>query len=217
MARIENTMDMKTYEKLVDALDSNTQIEDNIKAQILLLAIEFYNRFSKVPLDNFYERLKGVNILGGSKYLYNTAIQYFPKTNEIIINKEMLAKDETDIYHSMMKVILSMVTAKDDYYGFAGNKDLEALNVGFCDMVARALVGNEGVSDNEFELENDKISDEIRGNMPFIGSIGTVKPNNALSKIESVVKETEDVILPNLGLVDDVKSDVPIVGENYIN
>lgn len=153
MARIENTMDMKTYEKLVDALDSNTQIEDNIKAQILLLAIEFYNRFSKVPLDNFYERLKGVNILGGSKYLYNTAIQYFPKTNEIIINKEMLAKDETDIYHSMMKVILSMVTAKDDYYGFAGNKDLEALNVGFCDMVARALVGNEGVSDNELELE----------------------------------------------------------------
>ena len=73
------------------------------------------------------------------------------------------------------------------------------------------------LDDNEFELENDNYSDEIRGNMPFIGSIGTVKPNNALSKIESVVKETEDVILPNLGLVDDVKSDVPIVGENYIN
>ena len=53
--------------------------------------------------------------------------------------------------------------------------------------------------------------------MPFLGSIGTVKPNNALSKIENVVKENKDVVLPNLGLVDDVKSDVPIVGENYIN
>ena len=73
------------------------------------------------------------------------------------------------------------------------------------------------LDDNEFELDNEKASDEIRGNMPFIGSIGTVRPNNALSKIESVVKETEDVILPNLGLVDDVKSDVPIVSENYIN
>ena len=53
--------------------------------------------------------------------------------------------------------------------------------------------------------------------MPNLGSIGTVKPNNALSKIENVVKESEDVILPNLGLVQNDKVDVPIVSENYIS
>ena len=53
--------------------------------------------------------------------------------------------------------------------------------------------------------------------MPIIKNIGSVKPNNALSKIENVVKDNNDVILPNLGLVDDVKSDVPIVSENYIS
>ena len=74
------------------------------------------------------------------------------------------------------------------------------------------------LDDNEFELEDNTNSiDEIRANMPVIKNIGSVKPNNALSKIEDVVKDSTDVILPNLGLVNDVNSDVPIVGENYIN
>ena len=72
------------------------------------------------------------------------------------------------------------------------------------------------LDDNEFELENEKSSDIVKTDMPFLGNIGTVKPNNVLSKIENTVKENEDIILPNLGLVDVAKSDVPIVSENYI-
>ena len=73
------------------------------------------------------------------------------------------------------------------------------------------------LDDNEFELNDGIASDEIRAIMPNLGSIGTVKPNNALSKIESVVRESDDVVLPNLGLVDGTKGDVPIVSENYIS
>ena len=73
------------------------------------------------------------------------------------------------------------------------------------------------LDDNEFELDDNISSDEIRANMPIIKNIGSVKPNNDLSNIENVVKDNNDVILPNLGLVDDVKSDVPIVSENYIS
>lgn len=74
------------------------------------------------------------------------------------------------------------------------------------------------LDDNQFEIDDSNSSDSgIDNNMPMIGSIGTVKPNNALSKIEDVVKNTSDVVLPNLGLVDDAKVEVPIVSENYIN
>ena len=73
------------------------------------------------------------------------------------------------------------------------------------------------LDDNEFELNDGIPSDEIRSIMPSLGRIGTVKPNNALSKIEDVVKENNEVILPNLGLVDGTKVDVPIVSENYIS
>ena len=73
------------------------------------------------------------------------------------------------------------------------------------------------LDDNEFELNDGISSDEIRVMMPSLGRIGTVKPNNALSKIESVVSENNDVVLPNLGLVDGTKGEVPIVSENYIS
>lgn len=73
------------------------------------------------------------------------------------------------------------------------------------------------LDDNEFEIDSNNNSEEIVSNMPKINNIGTVRPNNALSKIEDVVKDNNDVILPNLGLVDSTKQDVPIVGENYIN
>ena len=73
------------------------------------------------------------------------------------------------------------------------------------------------LDDNEFELSDSGETESIKGLMPNLGSIGTVRPNNALSKIEDVVKESEDVILPNLGLVDTAKVEVPIVSENYIS
>jgi len=73
------------------------------------------------------------------------------------------------------------------------------------------------LDDNEFELNSSDGSGEIKSFMPTIGRIGTVKPNNALSKIENVVKDTADVTLPNLGLVEGTNKDVPIVSENYIS
>lgn len=73
------------------------------------------------------------------------------------------------------------------------------------------------LDDNEFEIENNKLNEEIKGNIPTIGNIGTVRPTSALSQIENVVNNTDNVILPNLGLVDNKKVEVPIVSENYIN
>lgn len=73
------------------------------------------------------------------------------------------------------------------------------------------------LDDNEFEIADNSSSEEVISSMPKIGNIGTVKPNNALSKIENVVRDNENIILPNLGLVDNTKQDVPIVSENYIN
>ena len=73
------------------------------------------------------------------------------------------------------------------------------------------------LDDNQYEIESSGSSDEIKGKMPSIFRIGSVKPNSALSKIEDVVKNSDDVVLPNLGLVEDDKSKVPIVSENYIS
>ena len=73
------------------------------------------------------------------------------------------------------------------------------------------------LDDNQFEIATSEVSEGIKGKMPSIFSIGSVKPNSALSKIEDVVKNSENVALPNLGLVEDEKNKVPIVSENYIS
>lgn len=73
------------------------------------------------------------------------------------------------------------------------------------------------LDDNELELGIDNKNSTFDSFVPSFGSIGTVKPNNALSKIEDVVKDNEDIVLPNLGLVDNAKTDIPIVSENYIS
>ena len=71
------------------------------------------------------------------------------------------------------------------------------------------------LDDNEFELDN-KNDDKIAGTMPKIANIGSVKPNSMLSKLEDVAKETDNIILPSMGLSNETES-IPIVSENYIN
>ena len=72
------------------------------------------------------------------------------------------------------------------------------------------------LDDNQFELDNKK-DDNIIGSMPHINNIGTVKPNSMLSKLEDVAKETDNIILPSMGLSNNETESVPIVSENYIN
>ena len=74
------------------------------------------------------------------------------------------------------------------------------------------------LDDNEFEIDKKEMDgDRFNSAIPTIKNIGTVKPNSMLSKIESVAKENDDIILPTNGLTDNDKVDVPIVSENYIN
>lgn len=74
------------------------------------------------------------------------------------------------------------------------------------------------LDDNEFEKDTkSNTKNEINSAIPIIKNIGTVKPNNMLSKIEEVAKENDNIILPTMGLTDTAKTDVPIVSENYIN
>jgi len=74
------------------------------------------------------------------------------------------------------------------------------------------------LDDNQFEIDDSANKNaSISSNMPFVANIGTVKPNNVLSKIEDAQEENDDIILPTMGYTDTDKADVPIVSENYIN
>ena len=73
------------------------------------------------------------------------------------------------------------------------------------------------LDDNMYEINNNNLIDDNKSNMPKISNIGTVKPNNMLSKIDNVVKENDNIILPAMGLSSKEEESVPIVSENYIS
>lgn len=133
--------------KLNASLEKNTIISDAVKENIEYLITVFNKSFPSVSLDNLSKRLETVEIASGSKLLYGEAIQYASDNNKIIINQTKLNKEESDAKFAMMKTLLSMITAKESYYGFGNNNLLKPLNTGTCEIIANYLVGNEGSSD----------------------------------------------------------------------
>lgn len=134
-----------------DALNKNQYLSDSVKNNLSMVIEVFHKQFPEVSLDNLIERLNNVKLEKGSKFLYEEALQYDSLNNIIIVNQEKLKKENVDAKNALMKIVLSMITAKDNYYGFAGNQNFAALNTGFREIVANNLVGNEGISDFEDE------------------------------------------------------------------
>ena len=168
----------------------------------------------------------------------NIMINTVENSNDIFLDDDIYESNETNVkLDTNLGFELNTIAVNDDKL-VKETKELTEIKINASDLSNMSIpteifiedppvekevdlfkVTDPFLDDNEFELDNSSLNEDIaKSNMPFLGSIGTVKPNNnALSKIESVVKETNDIILPNLGLVDGVKSDVPIVSENYIN
>ena len=138
---------METMQKVIDTLENNKTLSNEVKKDILYLVGAFYQRFPSVPLEQLCKNLRHLSIEKGSKFVYTSAINYLPADNKIFINEQMLTQDDVDPEHSMMKAVLAMITQNSIYYGFNNSSNnLEALNVGFCEILANNLVGNEGES-----------------------------------------------------------------------
>lgn len=137
---------MEAMQRVIETLDGNKKISVEVKKEMLSLISEFHSRFPSVSLDTLCRNLRHLSIEKGSKFVYASAINYSPLDNKIFINEEMLNSEKIDASHSMMKAIIGMTTQKDIHYGFNNNSSLEALNVGFCEILANNLAGNEGES-----------------------------------------------------------------------
>ena len=134
---------MEAMQKVVDALNTNKNIGYEMKMELLATIADFHVRFTGISLDGLTQRLQNLRI-SSSSLLYSSSICYGPTSNEIVINKSLLNREETDKQHDMMKAVLSMITAKGNDYGFNSNELLNAINAGFREVLATNLVGHDG-------------------------------------------------------------------------
>ena len=137
--------------RIKGALNSNLYLTDDIKENIYELIEIFNNQFPEVDLSNFEDKVKTLQVEKGSKFVVRGLSKYNPIENKIYITLSQL-DDDTDCKHILMRELLNVITSKDNFTGFNNDLKYEALNIGYTEMLANLLVGNESVNEYEDEV-----------------------------------------------------------------
>ena len=137
-------------EEIKIILNENKGITAEVKDNLLELITIFNNTFKDVDLSNLKDRLKTLKIKRESMYLAKLPCEYKPFNNEIVINIGRF--ENCDARHWLMHVLLGIITAKENYYGFNNSDNtFVALNEGYTEIITNNLVGD--VNDNYFADE----------------------------------------------------------------
>lgn len=142
---------MVELEDLRTSLDSNPYLTNDIKDNFMELLSIFKDSFKDVDLNNAKERLKTVKVIKGSKFLVKRTSSYNPIDNEILISLSKIT-DDLDCKHILMRELLNLITAKDNYTGFNKDNAYEALNIGYTEILVNFLVGNDSSCEYEDEV-----------------------------------------------------------------
>lgn len=138
-------------DKIKESLNLNPYLTDDIKVNITDLVEIFNNQFPNVDLTNLIEKLKTLQIEKGSKFVVRGLSQYNPIENKIFISLSQIDND-TDCKHVLMRELLNVITSKDNFTGFNNDNKYEALNIGYTEILANLLIGNESVCEYEDEV-----------------------------------------------------------------
>ncbi len=146
--------------EIKNSLNSNPNLTD-IQDCLLELIYLFNSKFPNVNLNNLNERLKTLKIIKGSKYLVKNTAHYNPISNELLINLSKIS--DSDCKHILMRELLNIITAKDNFTGFNKDNAYEALNIGYTERLTNFLVGNENESEYEDEIVASNLLEKIIG------------------------------------------------------
>lgn len=153
---------MDILDEIRSNLATNENLTSEIKTKIFELTVLFHQKFPDVSLEKLKEKIKDVKLGKISVFERKGPIIYDVLKNEIAFSSKKL-KEDYDANHLMMKGILGMISSTEDYYGFNKNNSLRALNIGFTEMLANFLVGNEGICEYEEELLATNLISQIIG------------------------------------------------------
>ena len=153
---------MDVLDQIKTNLDCNQTLQQDIKGEIMHQIEIFHSTFPDISLDTLNNKIAGVKISKMNLYDRRGPVVYDPVNNEILFSKKCLEGDY-DANHMLMKGIIGMISACDNYYGFNKNNSLAALNLGVTEMLANTLVGNEGTCDFEEELLATNLISKIIG------------------------------------------------------
>ena len=153
---------MDILDEIRSNLATNANLTDEVKDKMLELTVLFHQKFPDVSLERLKEKIKDVKLGKIGVFERKGPVIYDSVKNEICFSSKKLQGDY-DANHLMMKGILGMISSYEDYYGFNKDGRLRALNIGYTELLANFLVGNEGICDYEEELLATNLISQIIG------------------------------------------------------
>lgn len=142
---------MESLDIIKSSLDSNPNLDDEIKNKLFELSIILNKKIPSVNLNKLSEKLKTVKLGRISRFEKKGVYFYDVFSNEIQFSSDKLKKDY-DLTNIFMQAILSMATSADGYTGFNSDERLKTLNMAYTQILADYLVGNEESSELEEEM-----------------------------------------------------------------
>ena len=134
---------MTDLDTIKNTLDTNTYLSQEMKDNIFELVVLFNKNFNQIALNNFNERLKTLKIEKISSFLSKRVSRYDIHKNTIYFNDKELKKDY-DVRHILMLELINIISSNNEFSGFNYEDKFEALNIGYTEMLANYLVGNDG-------------------------------------------------------------------------
>lgn len=131
-------------------LGRDNSVEDKIFSYATKMTSQFI-----IDLNNFCEKMKTFQLKPLSKYSNKGLISYDVKENIGYINKSVLTSDENNDYNIdnlFTQIMLMVATSRDNYYGFASESALSALNDACTYMIASQLSGSSIKNNTEEEM-----------------------------------------------------------------
>lgn len=132
---------MEMVDEIKKVLDLNGNISSELKENILELVKILNKELPDVDLTNLKNRLSNIQIKKLNKFISNNVSMYSNVNNILYLNGEKL--NEYDAKHVLMYELLNIASSTDTKRGFIEDGRFEALNVGYTEILANFLVGNE--------------------------------------------------------------------------
>ena len=133
---------MIKLEDVFKAIDSNTDIDSEVKENITELINIFNSTFPKIDLSNFAKRIMDLKIEKSNKFINKRVVKYNFKTNILEFNVDEINKGY-DMKHILMHGLLYIISSNDIQTGFNYNDKFKALNAGYTEILTNNLVGND--------------------------------------------------------------------------
>lgn len=179
---------MTTLEDIKGTLDSNSNLDDELRDNIYSLVHIFNTKYPEISLDNLNRNLKTLKIVKSNKFMNKRVSKYNLNTNVLEFNIEKI-NSGYDMKHVLMYSLLEVITNNGIQVGFNKNNKFEALHAGYTEIIANYLVGNESdINDLEDEIITTNMISLLVGNDIIFNAYFN---NDTESLINSLMNEGE--------------------------